>query len=385
MPGLTPEGFSRKRLPTLLEEINDETKVVFGENFNVSPESASGQINGVVSESNALLWEIAEKVYNAFNPKASSGASLSNLVQLNGITRLPATKSRAEMTLTGVEGTTIPEDSIISTSNGDSNFLTEEEVTIGVGGSVTVYAVASIVGLIQAAAGTIVNIETPISGWEEATNVASAIPGTEEETDVQLRSRRERSVSRTATSVIGALYGEVSNVPNVTAVRILENVTNEEDGNGLPPHSFQTIVSGGSDENIARAIWVKKPAGILTFGEIPVEVVDEQGIPHIINFSRPEEVEIYVLVRTTASIGYPVNGDKDMKTAIVEYSEDGGFGLSQDVVVSRLYTPVNSIPNHDVDIIQVALFGENYDAENIQINADQIAKFDVSRIIIQSS
>ena len=86
--GITPEGFNRKRLDQLLNELNDEVKSIFGDNFNVSPESPDGQVNGTISESNANLWEIAEESYNAFNPSAATGVTLSNLVQLNGITRL---------------------------------------------------------------------------------------------------------------------------------------------------------------------------------------------------------------------------------------------------------------------------------------------------------
>jgi hypothetical protein len=80
--GVSSTGFKRKRLNLLLEELNSEVKAIFGDNFNVSPESPDGQINGVVSESNANLWELAEEAYNAFNPKAASGVTLRNLVQL---------------------------------------------------------------------------------------------------------------------------------------------------------------------------------------------------------------------------------------------------------------------------------------------------------------
>lgn len=63
--GISAEGFKRKRLDQLLAELNDEVKSIFGDNFNVSPESPDGQVNGTISESNANLWEIAEESYNA--------------------------------------------------------------------------------------------------------------------------------------------------------------------------------------------------------------------------------------------------------------------------------------------------------------------------------
>jgi hypothetical protein len=44
--GISSEGFKRKRLDQLLEELNSEVKSIFGDNFNVSPESPDGQVNG---------------------------------------------------------------------------------------------------------------------------------------------------------------------------------------------------------------------------------------------------------------------------------------------------------------------------------------------------
>ena len=120
--GISEQGFKRKRLDQLLQEINDEMKIVFGDNFNVSPESPDGQVNGVISESNANLWEIAEEAYDAFNPSAATGVSLSNLVQLNGITRSPATSSRANLDITGTSGVLIPAGSLISTSDTGDQF-----------------------------------------------------------------------------------------------------------------------------------------------------------------------------------------------------------------------------------------------------------------------
>ena len=62
--GITETGFKRKRLDQILDELNGAVKAVFGDNFNVSPESPDGQINGVIAEVFANLWEGFEESYH---------------------------------------------------------------------------------------------------------------------------------------------------------------------------------------------------------------------------------------------------------------------------------------------------------------------------------
>src|SRR5690606_29993812 len=120
--------------------------------------------------------------------------------------------------------------------------------------------------------------------------------------------------------VIDAIFAGVSNIEGVTQVVVLENDTDTTNVDGLPPHSFQVIVVGGNDTDIADVIWLKKPAGILAFGSTAVEILDSQGLPHDISFSRPTLVDIYVEVDITTFADYPSNGDDLIKQAIVDYA-----------------------------------------------------------------
>lgn len=385
--GISVNGFNRKRLDQLLLELNDEMKAVFGDNFNVSPESPDGQINGVISESNANLWEIANEAYDAFNPSAATGVTLSNLVQLNGITRLPATNSKVELTITGSENTFIPTGSLISTSDTGSLFQTDTDITIGASGTILVQASSVDTGEISALSGTLVNIDTPISGWSTVTNVLDATLGTDEETDVELRARRERSVAKTSQAVIDAIYAAVANVPGVTQVTVLENDTDATDGNGLPPHSFNVIVSGGDDIDIADQIWLKKPAGITSHGSETVIIQDSQGLDHTMRFDRPTLVPIFVEVTLSKSSEYPTNGDELMKQAIVDYANGElvagrGFFLGQDVIYTRLYTPINSIQGHEIDDLRISKVDPPTDTSNIAIAAGELSEFTVDNIDI---
>lgn len=389
--GISDTGFNRKRLDVLLDELNAEVKSIFGDNFNVSPESPDGQINGVISESNANLWEIAEEAYNAFNPSAATGNTLSNLVQLNGITRQAASASRALLTLTGSENTSVPAGSLVSTVDGSTTFVTEETVVIPVSGSITVFASANTTGPITALAGTITQIDTPITGWDSVTNNANAALGTDEETDVELRARREQSVARDAQAIIDAIFAEVKAVTGVTQVVVLENDTDVgPDPNGLPAHSINVIVVGGDDQYIGEAIFLKKTLGATAFGNTSVQVEDDQGIPRDIAFSRPTEIPIYVAVTITTFDDYPVDGDDQIKQAIVDYANGDliagrDFSLGDDVIWSRIFTPVNSVQGHTVDSLFIKTSSPADETDDIPIAINEISKFTIANITVTQS
>jgi len=387
--GLSETGFKRKRLDQLLNELNLEVQSIFGTNFNVSPESPDGQINGIVSESNANLWEVAENAYNAFNPSAATNASLSNLVLLNGISRLPATFTRAELTLTGISGTLIPSGSLVSTNDTLVQFATEEDATIEISGTTLVFASCLNSGPILAVADTITEIDNPINGWTAVTNIEDGAIGTDEETDAELRSRRDRSVARDSQAQLDSIYSAVANTDGVTHVVVLENDTNIVDSNGLPPHSFRVIVIGGVDEEIGNTIWLKKPAGITTSGNTTVQILDYQGFPHDMLFSRPTAIDIFMEVDLTTNGDYPTDGDNLIKQAIVDYANGDlvsgrGFSLGDNVIYTRLYTPINSVVGHEIDDIRIGLSASPTGTDNIVIALDEISRFTVSNIVINS-
>lgn len=388
--GVTPEGFNRKRLDLLLLELNGAVQIALGENVNLSPESPDGQINGSVSESNANLWEIAEESYDAFNPSAVTGVTQDNLYQLNGVARLPATSSIVTVTITGTQSTVVPIGSLISTSDLGDQFSTNAEVIIPVSGNIDVLSSSVDKAPIKALAGTLTQIDTPITGWDSVTNSLDALVGTDEETDPEFRARREQSVARDAQAIIDAIFAEIRSIANVTQVTVLENDTNVgPDINGLPAHSVHAIVVGGDNTSIAEAIFLKKTLGATTFGTTTVPVNDDQGIPHDISFSRPTEIPIFVVVNLTTFSGYPADGDDQIKQAIVDYANGDlivgrGFLLGDDVIHSEIYTPVNTIPGHTVDSLFIKISSPADLTVDISIAITETSQFTIANITVNS-
>ena len=385
--GVSATGFKRKRLDLILEELNAEVKSIFGENFNVSPESPDGQINGVLSESDANLWELAEHCYNAFSPSKASGNTLSDLVQLNNIAREPAIASVVLLTLSGSTGTVVPVSSIVSVEEVGIRFTTDKEVTIPSGGSVDVLATATVTGPLITSSGSVTVIDSPISGWDSVTNNNNAITGQNQESDSELRSRRLRSISRSGQSMLDSISAEILAIPTVTSATVLENDTAVTDSRGLPPHSILALVEGGSNLQVATAIFLKKATGISTFGNTSVIIEDTQGVDKTLLFSRPVQIPIFVRVDINTFDDFPVNGVDTIKQNIVSYAngslfENKGFEVSEDVIRTELFTPVNVTNGHSVSLIAMNKTGnpQSSDTGNITIGFDERASFTVYNI-----
>lgn len=245
-------------------------------------------------------------------------------------------------------------------------------------------AVATVVavdaGPIEQLPSTIDSIATPILGWDSVTNPVTASTGSYRESDEELRARFRDSKFQRATNIIEALYSSLINTAGVEQVVIFENDTDEVDENGLPPHSFWTIVVGGVDTDIARAIWLNRPTGIRSQGSTSVDIVDSFGYVRTISFSRPRSVEFYVRLNITTNPQFPPQGEDLIKSRLHEFVDS--LTINQDVVYSRLYTPINSVQGHQVESLEVSLDGENWFSSNIEVGLDEKALLPITNIQI---
>ena len=237
------------------------------------------------------------------------------------------------------------------------------------------------VGPIEQEANTVTTITTPILGWDTVTNPTSATVGRLTETDEELRLRFRNSKFERSTNLIDSLYSALIGVEGVTQVKIYENDTNITDGNGVPPHSFLPIVLGGSSVEIAQAIWENKPIGILSDGNTTVSVEDIQGFNHDISFERPNPEVIYIDMTLTTDSSFPANGADLIKQAIITYAT-ANFGIGDDVIYSRLFTPINSVVGHQVDSLTIGTTPAPVGTSNLVIAFSNIANMSSSNINI---
>lgn len=82
--GVNPAGFARKRLPDILAEIEESARGVFGPGVVQTAQSPLGQLNGLMADALATVWEVIESAYQSYDPDQAEGVRLEQL----GRTRL---------------------------------------------------------------------------------------------------------------------------------------------------------------------------------------------------------------------------------------------------------------------------------------------------------
>lgn len=386
--GLNEQGFSRKRLDEILEEKNQATRGVFGNDINLAPQSPDGQMNGLAALSDDQLWQIAEYSYNATDPDKATGPAQSSLVKLNYITRQPALATTVTLAATGTPGVTIQPGQLVGVAGGSVKVRTRTAFTFAGSGNATVVADVTETGPIEIEAGLLTVIETPVAGWNTVTNPLKALTGRNRETDAELRLRRERSKGANSQNMLDSLIGLVGDVPGVGFLNVLENRRDPVDPEtGLPGHSFEVIVDGGDPTAIAQAIWRAFPFGIGDEGNTMAYATDRQGHLQPIQFTRPIDEPVYVIATIRKRAGYPSDGDDLLKQAIVDYAngdlvQGRGFGTGDDVIYSELYTPLNWVPFHDIVDLFIGLAPDPTERDNIPIGLRETSQFNVQNITI---
>jgi len=268
-----------------------------------------------------------------------------------------------------------------STFNVSSNLAITKVKKIG-------QLVAVEVGEINQDANTITEIVTPVLGWDSVTNPLAASPGRLVETDEEIRLRFRNTKLERSSNILDSLYSSLLNVDGVQEVAIYENDTDITDSNGVLPHSFLPVVLGGSSQSIAQTIWENKPMGIASQGNTVVPITDSQGFLHNIGFERPTPVTIYVAMVLSLNPEAPVqfsgDGADQIRAAIQTYASEN-FGVGKDVIYSRMFTPINTIPGHQVDSLFIGTTPSPVGTSNITIDFADISSFESVNISITVS
>lgn len=411
--GLHSLGYTPKPLVVIRDELNTALRAVFGVSIDLSDTSILGQIVGIVAEHLALLWEQSEATNSSQDVDKATGAALEALCLLTGTFRTPASASAVTVILTGVPTTVVPSGTRVATASTEVEFALIANATItaltawasstsyavgvqrynglnayvctvagvsdgaggptgtgsaiidggvtwrflGVGtGAVNAIAQAPATGPLEALAFDITVIVNAVSGFDGVINLTDAELGRTVMTDGQLRLLREQELATGGSSPVNALRAELLRVADVVSITIFVNNTDITDVDGVPPHSIEALVRGPEtptaafDQSVWDALFAGVAAGIRTHGVEVGFAVDDENTQHIMKFTRPTALDIYVdasVVKDPTT--YPVDGDELVKQAIVAYGDLQLVG--KDAVASRIAAAVFDVDGVlDVDI-----------------------------------
>ena len=136
-PVLDENGLTIQSLAEIRSEMDANFRSKFTAGMTLDPDSPEGLIIGVISEQSADIQQLAQAIYDAFDPASASGVSLERIAAYTAITRNAATPSTATLYLAGTSGTVIPLGALVEAPATGDQFQTLSPVTLGSIGNIT--------------------------------------------------------------------------------------------------------------------------------------------------------------------------------------------------------------------------------------------------------
>lgn len=373
-------------------EVENEFKAVFGNDLDTSAATPQGRLIEAETAARANMLEALAYVCNQINPNEATGVYLDSLCALTGCERREATRSSVLATLTGVADTVIPANSEATTDTGTVFYL-ENEAIIGENGTVEARFLSQELGAIPCAAGELKNIGSEVSGWETIINNSPAVLGSDVESDESLRARRKTTLYN-GRSLSGDILGALSNIDNVESMYIYVNNGIQpviKQGVTIAPNTLYTCVFGGTDTDIANALYMRNSAGCGYTGNTQVTVTDPwTSVQYQVAFERPTikyiDVKVY-LKRDTGS------GDVTgaVTSAIMQYQAGKvgslrGLDIGETVSPFEIASAINiMVPGVFVEEVQIALHGEQMKTQLLEMNINEIARINETDIKVRYS
>jgi uncharacterized phage protein gp47/JayE len=355
-PEFTREGVTIRTYSEIFEDLADQMRGVYGNSITVDQDSPDGQFLGIIAKEILDLETYAWSLYAQFDPDFAEGEMLNKIIKICGISRTPSTQSTCEVTITTTTDLTLDAGYEVADDN-EQSWITKEDQDLTTGeNTVTLYAEEY--GKVEAQAGEINSPVTIVIGVSSVTNPADATAGTDEETDEELRIRRQKSLENASYSTVSGLLAKIEDIEEVSDAVIHENTDDDEDDNGIPGHSIWLIVDGGDVEDIAEIMAKNKTAGTGMKGDtsgIYTETVTKTDgttfeINHEMKFDRPTDIELYIsLTVTRTDTDSPADTDL-MKEYLVALEYSIGDSVQANSLYSTVYNAGTNFVATDLKI-----------------------------------
>lgn len=364
--GLTELGYRRRTYEEILQAKIEKAKELFGEDINTEENTALGKYIRINAYDQYNVEEQAELLYYSLFPQTAIGQSLDRHSWRFGMTRNPAIPAQYEVEVRGDAGETVNLGLLVSTDT-QLNFYNTSEAVIGDNGTCTI-----IVECVEA--GTIGNVKpsdiykvvNPVSYIDEVIGVSIVQEGVDAESDSEFLKRieivRDGRGSCNESSITSALL----NIPTVRGAYVIANEETVE-VDGIPAKSIACYVDGGNDhhQEIAEAIFDKRPIGVGTYGDITVPISYGALKDYEVKFSHSSEIGVYVKINIITNNKFEVGGIEAIKANIINYVNNLGIGVS--LITTAMYSQIYSVAGVASAQIEVSKDDATYSTDNIEM------------------
>lgn len=348
-------GFIAPDEADILAGVQADLNAAFGGNLNPSLETPQGQI---ASSEAAIIGN----AYDAFaflttqsDPAFATGRYQDAIGRIYFIDRLPALPTIVQLACAGLTGTPIAAGALALAQDGNTYVCTTGG-TIPVGGTITLPFSCTVTGPIAAPAGSVNAIYQAIPGWDTVNNVADGVLGQNVESAAAFEARRQLSVAGNSVGSLPSVLGAVLDVTGVLDAYVTENTTAAPvviGGVSVAARSLYVAAVGGTDADVAAAIWSKKAPGCGYTGTTTVVVTDTQSgysppyPTYNVSFTRPTALSIIFVVNILNNTQIPSTATALIQAAIVNAFGGGDGGIrariGSTIFATRFVAPVAAL------------------------------------------
>ena len=403
----TTTGLVIEDLAEIKAGYESDYRLAFGADVPLGVDSVFGKQIGIASEREANIQALAQRIQAGFDRDKGQATALDGVSRLTGSDRRGATQSISTAgRCVGTDGTLIVNGSTVIQQNAGLDAWTVVNGTDGVGpfgyeigtavsGEVTDVEIEAVeTGAKVFSSSSEFVIGSPIAGWgvfDSSRDIETFETGQGVETDGEFRDRGRDELFAGGNDTSG-IKAVITKVKGVSEVQVFENRDcTTIDGNGILPGHVESIVTGGSDLDVATAILLRVPPGTSLQGTTTVVLADSEGNQIDIKFTRPAAVEITVYVRIinfAAEGTLPENFEALAEAAVLEFG-NANSRVSQDVLYQQFIGPVAAsiqdtfTGKFAYDFIDSEVGTPSTANANISIGIRERADYDSSRITVE--
>ncbi|MEQ9911001.1 baseplate J/gp47 family protein [Pectobacterium polaris] len=358
--------------------------------------SPQGQIAQSDTEIIATNYDALLCLFNQVNPDYATGRWQDGIGRIYFMERIAARGTVVTAICTGAVGATIPAGSTAKDESGYT-YSSISSATIGSSGRVDVDFQNITTGPIPCGVGELNQILSPVSGWDALTNDAAGVVGIDVESRIAFETRRKQSVARNGRNTDASTLAAILATNGVLDAYVWSNredvsVNKGETSYSVRSHSLYACVYGGTDEDVAAAIFSTKNPGVNLNGDTTFIIHDKENYSapypeYTISWKRADPLRIYFRVEIeNDTVNLPSDVTVQIKEMVARVFNGGYDGIVKARIGARIsggtyYAPVISISPEYMSIlsIEISIDSSNY-LQSITAGIDQVPTISINDI-----
>lgn len=348
---ISGSGLTTATQAELVAQLTAALQAIYGPDINLSSDSPDGQLMNIFIQAILDNLDLLTQVYNGMDPDHAFGVVLDSRVAYNGIQRQGGTFTLTNVSITTTKALTLqgldtfPNDPYTVSDNAGTQWQLMATTNIAVAGTYVLAFQAALPGATLTTPNTITTPVTIVLGVTTINNPTTYTSlGINEETDAQLKIRRQRSVSLAGQGFLSNLLATLLNINGMVSAFVYENNTGDTDADGTPGHTIWVITSGTAPvADIANAIYRKRNAGAGMRGDVSYTITQVDGTPFIVYWDNVMAEDLYIKFTATSLDGINQPNIAAIRSGLVTLLVPG---VNEQININDLATLVQQIDNN---------------------------------------